>query len=67
MNDKEYTFRGQPISGPEAYCLLGSIKLVLAKAPNPTPQDIEELDKIVKDFDEKFAADLQRAYENGEV
>lgn len=67
MNDEDYTFRGQPISGPAAYCLLGAIKRVLAEAPNPTLEDILALDKIVKDFEEKFAHDLQRAYENGEL
>lgn len=59
-------FRGQPISGPAAYVLLGSIKRVLSECPDPTLEDVLALDTIVKDFDEKFAESLERAYQEGD-
>jgi hypothetical protein len=59
----DYTFRGQPISGPAAYVLLGSIKRVLQDAPNPTPEDILQLQKIVEDFSVKLEEDLIRSYQ----
>ena len=58
----EYIFRGQPISGPGAYVLLGSIKRVLAEAFNPTLDEIKSLEDIVADFDKKVEEDLKKEY-----
>jgi hypothetical protein len=60
----DYTFRGQPISGPAAYALLGAIKRVSQYAPNPTPEDILQLQKIVEDFSIKLEADLISSYQD---
>jgi hypothetical protein len=58
----DYIFRGQPITGPAAFVLLGSIKRVLELAPNPTAKEISSLEEIVADFDRKFEAAMKEAY-----
>lgn len=49
-----YLFRGQSISGEDAFWLLQDIKNVLAKAPNPTSEDVKVLEIIVADFEKGF-------------
>jgi hypothetical protein len=58
----DYTFRGNPITGPGAYVLLKSIKQVMEDAPNPTEQDIATLEVIVKDMLEKWSQALENEY-----
>ena len=58
----DYLFRGETISGPAAWMLLGSIKRVLTECPDPTLEDVLVLSGIVKDFEEKFDEDLKSAY-----
>jgi glycogen debranching enzyme len=55
----DYIFRGKPIDGVYAWILLGSIKRVLQEAPNPTAEEVQSLEKIVADFEDKFEADMR--------
>ena len=57
----EYTFRGKSISGFAAYALLGSIKLVEEKAPNPTPEDIKVLEEICAAFSVEYIESLRQS------
>ena len=58
----DYSFRGQPISGPHAYVLLGSIKRVQEEASNPTAEEIKALEEIVADFSNKWQEALREDY-----
>ena len=49
----DYIFRGEPIEGLSAWVLLNSIKRVMEQAPDFTAQDIQVLDDIVKDFENR--------------
>ena len=55
----KYLFRGQEITGLHAYSLLRAIQLVQRDAPNPTAEEIQQLQGFVHHFEQQFMEDLQ--------
>jgi hypothetical protein len=60
---KQYTFRGQPISGAGAWVLFQSVKRVMAECPDPTLEDVLALSEIIKDFEERLVEGLKEERE----